>query len=120
MLGLESCIVRPERFTRFVGQGLKALSGADFAAIVLSRVFNGVQPRHAAGRPLLRPQGRGVRGGRRRKAAREPEPARGPPPTPSFFFLGFSESTKETLHQLLVGKRQRPAADFCAPRPGFG
>lgn len=37
------------------------------------------------------------------------------PLTPRFFFLGFSESTKETLHQLLVGKRQRPAAELCAP-----
>lgn len=39
--------------------------------------------------------------------------------TPRFFFLGFSESTKETLHQLLVGKRQRPAAELRAPVPGL-
>lgn len=38
---------------------------------------------------------------------------------PAFFFLGFSESTKETLHQLLVGKRQRPAAELGAPVPGL-
>lgn len=42
------------------------------------------------------------------------------PPLLFFFFLGFCDSTKETLHQLLVGSRQRPAADFCAPRPGLG
>lgn len=37
----------------------------------------------------------------------------------SFFFLGFSDSTKETLHQLLVGSRQRPTAELCAASLGL-
>lgn len=57
MLGLQSCIVRLEQFMRFVGQGLKALSGTDFAVIILSWVFNGVRPRQAARRLLLQLHG---------------------------------------------------------------
>lgn len=116
MLGLQSCIVHLERFTRFSRQGLKALSGADFATIVLSWVFNGACGREASA-PTVR-----------LRCAREIEEVGGwgagscprSPLTPCLFFLGFSESTKGTLHQLVVGKRQRPAADFCAPQPRFG
>lgn len=118
-LELQSCIVCPERFTRSVGQGLKALSGADFAAVVLSGVFKGVRPRRAARRPLLQLCSSGLGGRCRRRAAQELDPARVLPLTPRFFFLGISESTKETLHQLLVGKRQRPAAELRAPVPGL-
>lgn len=112
-LELQSCIVCPERFTRSVGQGLKALSGAASAAVAMSGVFNGV-------RPLLPLCGSGLGGRCRRRAAQELDPARGLPLTPSFFFLGFSESTKETLHQLLVGKTAAPRGRTPRSRSAFG
>lgn len=80
-LALQSCIVCPERFTRSVGQGLKALSGADFAALVLSGVFNGV-------RPLLQLCSSGLGGRCRRRAAQELDAARGLPLAPRFFLSG--------------------------------
>lgn len=117
-LELQSRIVCPGRFTRSVGQGLKALSGTALRLSCCRGCLTGSGPDV---RPLGRCFDCAARAGEGDAGGGGPGAgtARALPLTPRFFFLGFSESTKETLHQLLVGKRQRPAAELCAPVPGL-
>lgn len=87
-------------------QGLKALLDTDFTMIVVLWELNGV---------WLRALGCAMEEEEEEEGGWEPRcccPPHSPPIF--FFFLGFSDSTKETLHQLLVGSRQCPTAEFCA------